>query len=140
MPAPWSIALAPANGAADTRSACAISAAPTARPSWARAETRQAARPAACGDDMLVPPLISFPVSQRGTLENATPGVTMSGFASSPPRELNHASTSRAGGTPCRGGPVKTPGKAAPTVSARLDEPGNPSVDHPGPSLPALIA
>src|SRR2546422_5712786 len=98
MPAPWSIALAPANGTADTRSACAISTAPTARPSCARAETRQAARPAACGAAMLVPPLISLPVSQRGTDENASPGVTMSGFASSPPRELHQPTTSAAGG------------------------------------------
>ena len=77
-----------------------MSAATARLPSCVSADTRQAARPAACGDAMLVPPLISLPVSQRGTLENATPGVTTSGFASSPPRELNHASTSRAGGTP----------------------------------------
>ena len=101
---------APLNGRLDIRSACTMSADVARRPSCASAETRQAASPAAWGEDMLVPPLISFPVSQRGTLENATPGVTMSGFASSPPRELNQLSRSRAGGTPCRGGPVNTPG------------------------------
>src|SRR2546425_8057322 len=49
---------------------------------------------------MLVPPLISLPVSHRGTEENATPGVTRSGFASSPPRELHHPITSAAVGVP----------------------------------------
>ena len=140
MPAPWSIALAPANGTADTRSACAISAAPTARPSWARAETRQAASPAACGAAMLVPPLISLPVSQRGTDENASPGVTMSGFARSPPRELHQPTTSAAGGAPPCAGRANAPGKTAPTDSARSAEPGKPMVDNPGPSLPALMA
>src|SRR2546426_2747174 len=140
MPAPWSIALAPANGTADPRSACAIWAAPTARPSCARAETRQAARPAACGAAMLVPPLISLPVSQRGTDENASPGVTMSGFARSPPRELHQPTTSPAGGAPPCAGRANAPGKTAPTDSAGSAEPGEPLVDNPGPSLPALMA
>src|SRR5438552_16744298 len=100
---------------------------------------RQAASPAACGAAMLVPPLISFPVSQRGTAENATPGVTRSGFASSPPRELHQPSTSRAGGVPAWAGRAKAPGKTAPIESARSAEPGNPTVDRPGPSLPALL-
>src|SRR3989449_2283074 len=128
MPAPWSMALAPANGMADTRSACAISAAPTARPSWASAETRQAASPAACGAAMLVPPLISLPVSQRGTDENASPGVTMSGFATSPPRDLHQPTTSAAGGAPPCAGRANAPGKTAPTDSARSAEPGKPMV------------
>src|SRR5438874_9411964 len=131
---------APLNGRADIRSAWAMSVAVARRPSWASADTRQAASPAACGDDILVPPLISLPISQRGTLENATPGVTMSGFASSPPRALNHHSTSRADGMPGCGAAAKTPGKLAPTDNARSAEPGNPIVDRPGPSLPALIA
>src|SRR6266480_4544097 len=108
MPAPSSMKRAPLNGRADIRRAWAMSLAVARRPSCASADTRQAARPAACGDDMLVPPLISLPVSQRGTLENATPGVTMSGLASSPPRELNHPSTSRAGGTPGCGAAAKS--------------------------------
>src|SRR5256884_7523507 len=140
MPAPWSIALAPANGTADTRSACALSAAPPARPSGASAETRQAASPAACGAAMLVPPLISLPVSQRGTDENASPGVTMSGFASSPPRELHQPTTSAAGGAPPCAGRANAPGKTAPTDSARSAEPGKPMVDGPGPSFHALMA
>src|SRR5258706_14558150 len=102
------------NGRADLRSAWAMSLAVARRPSCASADTRQAARPAACGDDMLVPPLISLPVSQRGTLENATPGVTMSGLASSPPRELNHPNTSRGAETPGSGAAPKTPGELAP--------------------------
>ena len=73
---------------------------------------------------MLVPTFTSFPVSQRGTVENAMPGVTMSGLASSPPRELNQPRTSRAGGTPGCGGRAKTPGNVAPTESARSADPG----------------
>src|SRR5437773_2285620 len=107
MPAPSSTAVAPANGTADARRACATSAALTRRPSCSIAEMRQAASPAACGAAMLVPPLISFPVSQRGTAENATPGVTTSGLASSPPRELHQPSTSRAGGVPAWAGRVR---------------------------------
>src|SRR2546426_11561029 len=100
---------------------------------------RHAASPLACGADMLVPPLISLPVSQRGTVENATPGARMSGFASSPPRELNQPITSRGGGAPCWGGWVNTPGQLAPTESARSADPGKPTVERPGPRLPALI-
>src|SRR5256712_13757724 len=135
MPAPWSIALAPANGTADTRSACAISTGPTARPSCARAETRQAARPAACGAAILVPPLISFPVSQRGTDENASPGVPTSGFARSPPRELHQPTTSAADGAPPCAGRANAPGKMAPTDSATSAEPGQPRADTPGPAF-----
>src|SRR5258707_1199568 len=101
---------APPNGRAEIRNAWTISVAVGRRPSWVRADTRHAARPAAWGDAILVPPLISFPVSQRGTLENATPGVTISGLASSPPRELNHPNTSRGAGTPGCGAAAKTPG------------------------------
>src|SRR5437879_8595357 len=88
---------------------------------------------------MLVPPLISLPVSHRGTEENATPGVTRSGFASSPPRELHQPITSAAVGVPGCAGQAKAPGNAAPTDSARSAEPGKPIVERPGPSLPALI-
>src|SRR5207244_2196803 len=98
---------------------CASSAALTLRPSCSIAEMRQAASPAACGAAMLVPPLISFPVSQRGTAEKATPGVTRSGLASSPPRELHQPSTSRAGGVPAWAGRAKAPGKTAPTERAK---------------------
>ena len=89
---------------------------------------------------MLVPPLISSPVFQRGTEENATPGARTSGLSVSPPRELNQARTSGAGGTPGCGAREKTPGYKAPTESARSAEPGKPMVESPGPSLPALIA
>ena len=89
---------------------------------------------------MLVPPLISLPVSHRGTDENASPGVTMSGFASSPPRELHQPTTSAAGGAPPCAGRANAPGKTAPTDSARSAEPGKPKVDSPGPSFPALMA
>jgi len=88
---------------------------------------------------MLVPPLISFPVSQRGTEEKATPGVTRSGLASSPPRELHQPSTSAAGGVPACAGRANAPGNNAPIERARSAEPGKPSVDSPGPSFPALI-
>src|SRR5437867_12860969 len=88
---------------------------------------------------MLVPPLISLPVSHRGTDENATPGATTSGFASSPPRELHHPITSGAGGVPGWAGRANDPGNAAPTDSARSAEAGNPMVESPGPSLPALM-
>src|SRR5213082_2729134 len=71
-----------------------MSAALTLRPSCDMADRRHAARPAACGAAMLVPPLISSPVFQRGTDENATPGATRSGFATSAPRELHHPITS----------------------------------------------
>src|SRR2546426_6959091 len=81
---------------------------------------------------MLVPPLISLPVSHRGTDENASPGVTMSGFASSPPRELHQPTTSAAGGAPPCAGRANAPGKTAPTDSARSAEPGKPTVDSPG--------
>src|SRR3989454_8210279 len=103
------------------------------------AEVRHAASPAACGAAMLVPPLISLPVPQRGTAENATPGVTRSGLATSPPRELHQPSTSAAGGVPAWAGRANAPGKIAPIESAKSAEPGKPSVDSPGPSLPALI-
>ena len=89
---------------------------------------------------MLVPPLISSPVFQRGTEEYATPGATTSGLSTSPPRELNHASTSRAGGTPGCGARENTPGYTAPTDRAKSADPGKPIVESPGPSLPALIA
>src|SRR5689334_11160144 len=88
---------------------------------------------------MLVPPLISFAVSQRGTDENATPGATRSGLATSPPRELHHPITSASPGVPACGGRAKVPGYEAPTESARSADPGNPIVERPGPSLPALI-
>ena len=103
------------------------------------ADRRHAARPAACGAAMLVPPLISSPVFQCGTVENATPGATRSGFASSPPRELHHPITSGAAAVPGCTGRAKAPGYEAPTDSARSAEPGNPRVDRPGPSLPALM-
>src|SRR5690242_21558346 len=103
------------------------------------AERRHAASPAAWGAAMLVPPFTSFSVSQRGTEENATPGVTRSGLASSPPRELHQPITSGAGGIPACGGRAKAPGYEAPTDRARSAEPGNPMVESPGPSLPALI-
>ena len=41
---------------------------------------------------MLVPCSTSSPAFQRGTLLYATPGVTRSGFAVSPPRALKYAS------------------------------------------------
>src|SRR2546430_10589496 len=68
-----------------------MSTALTLRPSCAMADRRHAARPATCGAAMLVPPLISSPVFQRGTDENATPGATRSGLASSAPRELHRS-------------------------------------------------
>src|ERR1700694_1350808 len=123
------------NGCADTRNAWISSAALVRRPSCAMADTRHATRPAACGAAMLVPPLISPPVAHGGTVENATPGVTMSGLASSPPRALNHPSTSRAGGTPGLGAWAKTPGYVAPTDRAQSAEPGKPLVASPGPGL-----
>ena len=88
---------------------------------------------------MLVPPFTSFSVSQRGTDEKATPGATRSGLASSPPRELHHPITSGAGGVPAWGGRAKAPGYDAPTDRARSADPGNPIVESPGPSFPALI-
>ena len=103
------------------------------------ADRRHAAKPAACGAAMLVPPLISSPVFQRGTDENATPGATRSGLASSAPRELHQPITSGAGAVPGCTGRAKTPGYDAPTDRARSAEPGNPSVERPGPSLPALM-
>src|SRR5438105_14175164 len=102
------------------------------------ADRRHAARPAACGAAMLVPPLISSPVFQRGTDENATPGATRSGFATSPPRELHHLITSGAGAVPGCTGRAKAPGEDAPTDSARSAEPATPRVESPGPSCPAL--
>ena len=68
-PAPASRILVPASGVAETRSACITSAAPGRRPSCVIADTRHAASPVACGAAMLVPPLISSPVFQRGTEE-----------------------------------------------------------------------
>src|SRR2546427_3812747 len=103
------------------------------------AEMRHAASPAACGAAMLVPPLISLPVSQRGTDENATPGVTRSGLATSPPRELHQPSTSAAGGGPPLAGRANAPGKIAPIESAKSAETGKPSRGSPRPSVPALI-
>src|SRR5207302_1430391 len=88
----------------------ATTVAGTARPSCAIADRRHAARPAACGAAMLVPPLISSPVFQRGTDENATPGATRSGFATSAPRELHHPITSGAGAVPGCTGRAKAPG------------------------------
>src|SRR5207244_3712647 len=140
-PAPSPIAAPPLNGTADARSACATSAALTRRPppDCCTAERRQAARPATWGAAMLVPPFTSFSVSQRGTDEKATPGATRSGLASSPPRELHHPITSGAGGVPAWGGRAKAPGYDAPTDRARSADPGNPIVESPGPSFPALI-
>src|SRR5207249_10293393 len=115
-----------------------MSTALTLRPSCAMADRRHAARPATCGAAMLVPPLISSPVFQRGTDENATPGATRSGFATSAPRELHHPITSGAGAVPGCTGRAKAPGYDAPTDSARSAEPGNPSVERPGPASPAL--
>src|SRR6266571_5965036 len=132
-PAPSSSTVSPPNGVAEARSAWTTSAALTLRPSWSVAERRHAASPAAWGAAMLVPPLISLPVSHRGTAENATPGVTRSGFASSPPRELHQPITSAAGGLPGCAGRANAPGKAAPTDTARSAEPGNPVVERPGP-------
>ncbi len=74
------------------------------------ADRRQAASPAAWGAAMLVPPLISSPVFQRGTVEKATPGATRSGFASSPPRELHQPITSGGGGVPGWAGRANTLG------------------------------
>src|SRR5438067_12358431 len=105
-----------------------MSAALTLRPSCVIADSRHAARPAACGAAMLVPPLISSPVFQRGTEENATPGASKSGLSLSPPRELNQASASGAGGTPGCGGREKTPGYRAPTDRARSADPGKPKI------------
>src|SRR5437879_10440366 len=103
------------------------------------ADRRHAARPAAWGAAMPVPPLISSPVFPRGTDENPTPGATRSGLASSAPREPHQPITSGAGAVPGCTGRAKTPGYDAPTDRARSAEPGNPRVDRPGPSLPALI-
>src|SRR6266571_1739515 len=127
--------VAPGNGRADTRSACTTSDAVARRPSCASAETRQARSPVACGAAMLVPSLISSPVAQGGTTENATPGVTTSGFTNSPPRELNQARTSRGAGTPGWGARANTPGNVAPTDSARSAEPGKPIAGNDGPGL-----
>ncbi len=85
---------------------------------------------------MDVPPFTSPPWSQFGTVEYATPGATMSGLASSPPRELHQPSASVA--TPnwnC----ANEAGYTAPTAMASSADPGSPSVDVPGPSLPAAI-
>src|SRR5690348_7037924 len=114
------------------------SAALTRRPDCCIADSRHAASPAACGAAMLVPPLTSFAVSQRGTDENATPGVTRSGLISSPPRELHQPMTSGSAGTPACGGRAKAPGYEAPTERARSADPGKPTVERPGPSFPAL--
>ena len=47
---------------------------------------------------MLVPALISFPVSNAGTLENAQPGASRSGFPNRPPRPLNDSTKSLSAG------------------------------------------
>ena len=85
---------------------------------------------------MLVPDLISSPVFQRGTVEYACPGATTSGFAVAPPRELHHPIRS-GGGAPACGDRVNAPGSSAPTDRARSADPGNSTVEMPGPSLPA---
>src|SRR5438105_13770687 len=102
------------------------------------ADRRHAARPAACGAAMLVPPLISSPVFQRGTDENATPSATRSGFATSPPRELHHPITSDAGAVPGCTGRANVRANEAPTDKARYAEPVDPSVERPEPSCTAL--
>ena len=62
---------------------------------------RHAANPDMYGADMLVPALISFPVSNPGTVEKAQPGASRSGFANRPPRPLNDSTKSVwAGGAP----------------------------------------
>src|SRR5688572_8552065 len=101
---------------------------------WSRAAT-----PDTTGAAMLVPAEISSPVCHGGTLENATPGAHTSGLASSPPRALHHPTTSGGGGSASSGALAKTPGNSAQVVNASSADPGNPTVDNPGPSFPALM-
>src|SRR3989454_6023486 len=67
-------------------------------------------------------------MSKRGTAENATPGVSRSGFASSPPRALHQPTLFGARGPSGRASCANVPGYAAPVDSARSAEPGNPIV------------
>src|SRR2546428_4578431 len=134
------LGLPPRTGVAETRSASMTSAAASGRFSCARAEIRRAARPAAYGAAMLVPNFTSSPVFQRGTVEYAIPGTTTSGFVVSPPRALNHATTSEAGGSRGSGLRRKAPGTRAPTDSARPGEAGKPIVERAGAAGPAALA
>ncbi len=66
------------------------------------------------------------------------PGVTTSGFASSPPRlEKNATGSGAVAAVAVRC--TNTVGKVAPTEMARVALPGKPTVERPGPSLPALM-
>jgi hypothetical protein len=103
------------------------------------ADWSNAAAPLSCGAAMLVPPATSSPTSQAGTLENATPGAHRSGFCRLPPRLLHQPSTSSGERPPGCGGLANTPGNNAQAASAKSADPGNPIVEMPGPSLPALI-
>src|SRR5512140_1244229 len=103
------------------------------RPVASTPESRRAANPAAYGDAMLVPLSCSWPTAKFGTLEYATPGTTMSGAASSPPRLENVASVEAA--LSVGDAPANTRGSVAPIESTRDALPGNPAVDSPGPSF-----
>ena len=119
--------------------ACRKSVARAARLACSRADCKSAAAPAICGAAMLVPPEISPPRFHRGTLENATPGAQTSGLAVSPPRALKSAITSASIARPAGREPENTPGYSAQTDKMCSADPGNPIVDMPGPSLPALM-
>ncbi len=116
-------------------SARLTSMARTVLPLCAAADNSTATAPATWGAAMLVPLEISSPVRNRGTLEYATPGAHTSGLKTSPPRALHHPTSWALGSIPF----TNAPGSRAQTEMGCRAEPGNPTVDRPGPSLPALI-
>ncbi len=134
-----STAFPPRAPRAEASSACLRSTARAGAPSCTRADCSRAAAPAICGAAMLVPPAISSPRFHGGTLEKAIPGAQRSGLASSPPRALKSAIPSASTANPCGRPPLNTPGNKAQTDRMWSAEPGNPTVEMPGPSFPALM-
>src|SRR2546422_10381587 len=90
---------------------------------------------------MLVPALISFPVSKEGTVEKAHPGASRSGLPDRPPRPLNEPTKSPAtGGAPSPSGGREKPRSAPPPANAPSAAPGRAPEGNPGAALSARIS